>query len=271
VDRTRSRLNRGVTRVGNVNIGRMPPISDVATLLKPPALLRFRLACGPSTTVHVADSSTELEAIVRGHLVAFAIVDPVRAEVHRVRRLGCPVVAYTDVTAESIRALVALATPHVVIQGVDDNAVRFRKILSKVIVTAPADELLVRLAPKLAGMPQSMTAALVTLFRAPHRVRTARALSRLCGCPPRTLSRRCERAGLASPLRLTVAAHVFNAYHQLQTGDSRVAEVAQRVGYSPDTLARVTSAVTGRHPRELARDVNPHRLVDNLMAFMTTR
>jgi len=245
---------------------------DIAALLSAHALSRLRAACGLDAPIHVAETIEELETIVRQRAIAVAVVDPMAVcdMSERVRRLarGVPVVAYADVTALAVRAVLKLGVRHVILQGHDDSPLRLRNVLTSAMVAGPVADLLARLAPTLDRVPMPVRTAIAVCFYSPRRVPNARALALLIAMPPRTLSRCCERAGLCSARRLTVAAHVFRAYHLLRATNDRISDVGERVGCD---VTKATREVTGRLPRDLARRVAPEAMTDIVLRYLTTR
>ncbi|GEM_PF-3606207 len=244
---------------------------DIAALLGPTALTSLRIACGPDATIHTATTASQLEAVVRQRGVAVVVVDPLLArEPGIVRRLAdqIPVVAYADASPAVIRHILRFGAGHIVFRG--ESSTQFCEVLSDSLLGGSVDGLLARLAPSFGRLPHRLRTAIETAFRVSHEVRGARDLARLSGLPPRTVSRLCSAAGLASPLSVVLAGRVFHSYTRLRLGGDRVADIAQRMRCVPDALTRASRLVTGYRLRDL-RHVSPQEVADTVVAFVTSR
>jgi AraC-like DNA-binding protein len=225
----------------------------------------------------------ELIPAVRSRPVDVAIVDPLVDGVIRVgevqslllRYRTLPVVVYTVLTPETLKATVELANwgvQHVVLRGFDDEPRRFRSLLDRLPAYAMADTILAKLSEPLAEAPGSLAAAVRRLFQAPHSFRHVCDLAEAAGMTRRNLDRWLDRIGLAPARTLLVAARLVRAYHYTRDPGYLLGDVATKLGYSEARIfAHHVREATGLLPSVWRRRVRPENFVAQLTVLLCRR
>jgi AraC-like DNA-binding protein len=246
---------------------------DVVALLPPPLLAHLRLVIAREHDLRVAAHWREVEGIVRREAVDAVVVDPAPGGVSRVDEVraliaahpSVPVIAYTTLTPQAMRAIVTLAQgglEHVVLHRFDDEPRRFLGLLERLPGHALGEELLRRLAARagrsMADLPHAVWRAVERLVRTPNRFLGADDLAAAAGVTKRTLYRQFEAAGFASPRTMVLGARLLRAYAYLRDPGSQIDGVAAKLGYSaPRILSRQIQEVTGLSPSELRGRLEP--------------
>lgn len=204
------------------------------------------------------------------------VVDPVADGVSRVdvveeihRRLpSLPIVIYTSLAPASMHAIAQLGRmgiEHVVLNGFDDERLRFLDLIERVPGQALSDRMLQGLAPELAKLPITVVRAIEQLFRSPARFRNAQDLSAAAGTILRTLYRQLDHAGIHSPRLLVASARLLRAYALLRDPELQIKDVAVRVGYhSQHQLTQHMRMFTGQTPRVARQTLEPEEFVARL-------
>ena len=115
---------------------------EVLAHLSPPFLSHLRIVAGREFRLTAVDDWESFAAAVRSHPTDVVVVDPRDGGGMRIDDLGSlvarypslPVVVYTTLSPEAMRALVELAkfgVHHVVLRGYDDEPRRFRTLLER--------------------------------------------------------------------------------------------------------------------------------------------
>jgi AraC-like DNA-binding protein len=245
---------------------------DVVALLPPVLLTQLRVALGPPHRLAAAASWAELDRLARRTAVDVVVLDPGMDGGGGVREVlgflarhpSMPVVMYVMLTPASLRAVVELARhglQQVVLHRFDDAPERFRELLAPA-GDALTEELLAALAPSLGRLPPALAGAVKRMFRRPHMVWNAQDLAAAAGMPRRTLYRRLEAAGFASPRRLVQAARLLRAYVYLRDPGNLVEDVVAKLRYgSPHAFVRHTREACGLTPSVLRREVEEAEFV----------
>ena len=224
----------------------------------------LRIALGPRHELHVTRSIDELDDALRVIPADIAIVDPELVSGQALlemlavldRHVSVHVISYTTVSPGAMRAQMQLAIRghrHLVLKGFDDAPAQFRAYLEDLRGDALAEILLAQLRPALERLPTPVSRAVEELFRSRATVESVPALARSAGARNRRpLHEALSRAGWQSAGTLIRAARVVRAYAYLTQGDTRVRDVAVKLGYATTRgLANEVRAVTGFLPSSL--------------------
>lgn len=207
--------------------------------------------------VHTSDNSRELWQASR-HASAFdvAVLDPAATGHGRstcltiLRRLPLvPVVLYVPVSADAMRAIVALshrASDVVALHGFDDRPERLRQIVESAATRATAVRLVDHLHPWLEQLPPGLADAVRRAFMHPGAFESVGTLADSAGFERRTLDRWFLRAGLAPASSVLAAARALEAYDVMRLGTLSMAAAARRLDYrSAKAFVRRTKLATG--------------------------
>lgn len=187
------------------------------------------------------------------------------------RDASLPVVVYTTLSPVSMRHVMRLATlgvQHVVLNRFDDEPRRFLELIERVPAHPVAELMLRELAEQLRSMPVVLARAVEQLVRSPSRVRTIPDLAAMASMTSRTLYRHLTPMGLP-PRQVIISARLLKAYVFLRGPDSRLKEVALKLGYAqPEQLSEQLRDWTGLAPKDIRRTLTPtefvRRIVDHL-------
>lgn len=250
---------------------------EVAARLSAPLLSHLRVALDEHVLT-VSDDWNDLTETVRTRPVDVVIVDPraggtvqideVRALLHRYPTL--PVVVYTSLTPETLKATVELARcgiHHVVLRGFDDEPVRFRELIERLPAHRLSDIVMRGLEPRLEGAPQLLRRAIGRLFEAPHGFHGVEDLAFAAGMTRRNLDRWLERLGLASARMLILGARLTRAVFYMRDPGYLLDDITRKLGYASSRLfARQVRAATGLTPTMLRERVEPEEFMEQLAA-----
>jgi len=256
---------------------------EVATRLSNPLLLHLRTVLGDEHDLTVTHSWSELVDVVHQRPVDAIVVDPridggmdlepLEALLGRFPAL--PVVLYTALSPDSVKAMVELAkhgVRHVVLRGFDDNPRRFRELLLELPARQVSDMVWAKVAPCLAGSPPLLERALWRLFDAPHRFEDVEAVAQAEGMTRRSFDRWLDRAGLASARKIVLGARLARAFYFLRDPAYQLSDVTRKVGLpSPRLLARQIRAATGLTPTALRESILPEEFTERLAAMLCRR
>ncbi|HEY2066867.1 MAG TPA: helix-turn-helix domain-containing protein [Gemmatimonadaceae bacterium] len=244
----------------------------VVALLPRNLLSHLRLVLGDRHSLSTATDAAELDSMLREGDADLLVVDPTTRDgrsadaieeiVARQRALA--VIVYTTLAPTSMRLVVRLArlgVQHVVLNRFDDEPRRFLELIERVPAYPVAELMLQDLAPQLAALPIVLARAIEQLIRSPSRVKNGHELAALAGMTPRTLYRHLLPVGL-SARHLIVCARLLRAYTFLRGPDSRLKEVALKLGYvDPGILSEQLRDWTGCAPRDIRRLFPPAKFV----------
>lgn len=259
------------------------PFVDFVVRLPPSLLAHLRFAVGRDHTLIPVGSWDELCDVVRRRAVDAAVVDPrvdgtLRpVELQRVmtRYPTLPIVVYTTLAPDTIRATVELAKrglQHVVLRGFDDEPRRFRDLLERQPAYAMSEAVLARLATPLSELPAPLARAIVRLFESPTSFGEVEDLAAAAGMTRRHVSRWLERVGLASPRTLVIAARMARAYHYMRDPGHLLEDVARKMGYGSQRLfIRQARELLGLTPTEIREQLDGEELVEMLGDVLTRR
>jgi AraC-like DNA-binding protein len=212
--------------------------------------------------------------------VDVAVLDPGADGVVRVEHLievvrrypSLPVVIYTVLTPQSLRAVVELSNhglQQVVLHRFDDEPRRFLETLEQQPGVSLSEALLDRLLQPLAKLPTALVRAVERMYRRPSGFADASDLAREAGMPRRTLYRVLETAGFAHPSVVVRGARLLRAYSYLRDPGHLVDDVATKLGYSnQQRFAKHVRETFGVTPLTLRRTVSPEECVSRLAAIL---
>lgn len=256
---------------------------DVVARLASPLLAHLRVVVGREHTLIPVDGWAELAEVVRTWPVDVAVIDPradgrggaVELQALLSRYPSLPVVLYTALTPESLKATVELAksgVQHVVLRGFDDEPRRFRELLERQPAYALSDLVIDRLSEPLAVVPKALSRAIGKLFRAPHMFHDVRDLAEAAQMTRRTVDRSLDRAGLAPARTVVLGARLVRAYFYMRDPGYLLEDVTKKLGYASHRLfARQVREVVGLTPTELRLRVGPEDFVMRLTELLSVR
>lgn len=246
---------------------------DVVAYLPRQLLSHLTIVLGSQHTLIPAEGWQELRVVILQHASDILVVDPLadgppRTDVVlEIRREfpSIPIVVYTTLTADSMRAILELGragVEHVVLNRFDDERRRFLEMLERVPGHSLSDDILRLLAPELNRLPVPIARSIEQLFRSPARVRTTQDLAGSAGTIVRTLYRQLDSAGIRSPRLLVAAARLLRVYNLLRDPGRQIKDVAVRAGYhSQYQLTQHMRALTGHTPRTVRNYIEPEQFV----------
>lgn len=253
---------------------------EFAAYLPPQLLSHLQRVIGREHTLVAATGWSELDQLVRRTPVDVAVLDPgadgvVRTDqiVELVRRYpSLPVVIYTVLTPQSLRAVVELSNhglQQVVLHRFDDEPRRFLETLEQQPGVSLSEALLDRLAAPLATLPTTLVRAIERMYRRPRGFGDASDLAREAGMPRRTLYRVLELAGFAHPSIMVRGARLLRAYAYLRDPGHLVDDVATKLGYSnQQRFAKHVRETFGVTPLTLRRTVPADECVARIAAML---
>lgn len=197
-------------------------------------------------------------------------IDEVRALLQQYPTL--PVVVYTSLTPETLKATVELArcgVHHVVLRGFDDEPARFRLLLERLQANRLSGIVMQGLGPHLEEAPQLLRRAVQRLFEAPHVFHGVEDLAFAAGMTRRNLDRWLERLDLASARMLILGARLTRAVFYMRDPGYLLDDITRKLGYSsPRLFARQVRAATGLTPTMLRESVEPEKFMEQLAALL---
>ena len=180
------------------------------------------------------------------------------------RHPSLPVIVYTTLAPAAMRVVVRLArlgVQHVVLNRFDDEPRRFLELIERVPAHPVAELMLQELAESLRLMPVVLARAVEQMIRSPSRVRSTQDLATMAGMTLRTVYRHLTPMGL-QPRHLIVSARLVRAYIFLRGPESRLKEVALKLGYAdPATLSEQLKSWSGLSPRDIPRSLTAEEYV----------
>jgi AraC-like DNA-binding protein len=182
-----------------------------------------------------------------------------------------PVIVYTTLAPTAMRAVVRLArlgVQHVVLNRFDDEPRRFLELIERVPAHPVAELMLRELADSLRLMPVVLARAVEQLIRSPSRVRNTQDLATMAGMTLRTVYRHLTPMGL-QPRHLIVSARLLRAYTFLVGPESRLKEVALKLGYAdPDLLSDQLRSWLGLSPKEIRQSLTAEEYVRRIAVHL---
>jgi AraC-like DNA-binding protein len=238
---------------------------DVVARLSPSLLAHLKVVIADEHNLVAIDDWDELDTAVRSYPADVVIADPRADGTVRMLELQAllaqystvPVVLYTTLTPETLKATVELAkhgVQQVVIRGFDDEPRRFRLLLDRLSAYELSDRLIEALVKPLSQIPVPLARALERLFRMPHTFQDVNDLAEAAGMSRRTLDRWLSRVGLAPARVVLIGARLVRAYHYMSDSGYLLEDVTKKLGYpSGRVFARQVRSFTGLTPSALRR------------------
>jgi AraC-like DNA-binding protein len=242
-------------------------------------LAHLRIVVGDTHSLAAATDPAELHSMLRVGDADLLIIDPAMRDGGQAeaiediiaRHASLPVVVYTTLTPMSMRHVMRLArlgVQHVVLNRFDDEPRRFLDLIERVPAHPVAELMLRELAEPLRLMPVVLARAVEQLVRSPSRARTIPDFAAMAGMTSRTLYRHLTPMGLP-PRQLLIGARLLRAYIFLRGPDSRLKEVAVKLGYAqPEQLSEQLRDWTGLAAKDIRRTLTPtefvRRIADHL-------
>jgi AraC-like DNA-binding protein len=218
----------------------------------------------------------DFDATIRRRVIDLAVADPsviAPDSVGTLERLRgefptLPVVIYTTLHAETLRAVVRLArsgVEHVVLYRFDDEPRQFKRLLEGVPGHALGERMLHLLAEPLGRLPVAVARAVESMFRSPERIRSIHELAAAAGMNTRSLYRNLERVGFHSPRSLVVAARLIQAHAYLRDPGRSIKDVSAKTGYrTPFLLNQQMREMTDFTTEQARRELVGEELVSLL-------
>lgn len=217
--------------------------------------------------IEVTNRRDEFLKCLRDHVVDVAVIDPSLEAPDR-RRSDSPValalaasapnaavIVYGHPVQHVVAELGTIARNHRVLfvaRDARDEVAQLRLAVRLATAPDPTFELLTRLRPPLARLPNTLARALVLTLEHPEDVHRVADVASAAGKSERTLNRWLDSVGLHSAGHFVTAAHLLYAYRLLRQPRIRVADVAERLGYaSVNHFREAVRRAIGCSPREI--------------------
>jgi hypothetical protein len=157
------------------------------------------------------------------------------------RQASWNLLAYTRLSAESTRRLVALARVgffRMVLYDHNDSAQNFWRTLEEEELQSISKRVLVLLNPRMEKLAEPLRLVVADLFRCPRRYHAAGDLAFAAGLSPESMYRGFKAAGLCSPKRLIAAARVARVASYGVCGRRSSAAAGNSAGYGDPRILR---------------------------------
>lgn len=223
---------------------------------------------------------------LREELVDVAVVDPSLAA-HVARDLPgsiaspllaiaprAAVIVYSHAVQHVVAELALIARNHrtlFVVRGARDEPAQLRLAVALATAADPTFELLSRLQSPLAKLPGALSRAITLALERPEDIHRVSDLAFATGKSERTLNRWLDTVGLHSAGYFVTAAHLLYAYRLLRQPQSRVAAVADRLGYaSVNHFREAVRRAIRCSPREL-RVMDSEAFAESVAGWLARR
>ena len=251
--------------------------------LNAPLVTRFTHAVDGLHQVQLSNSRDEFLVGLREHAVDVAVIDPSlvgydarnpEASIAVALLASAPnasVIIYGYPTQRVVAELGTIARNHhtlFVVRDARDEAAQLRFAVSVATSVNPTFELLTRLETPFTRLPSPVARALALTLEHPEDVRRVADVAFAVGKSERTLNRYLDNVGLHSAGYFVTAAHLLYAYRLLQQPRTRVADVADRLGYaSVNHFREAVRRVIGCSPRDL-RSMEAASFADHIARWL---
>lgn len=170
----------------------------------------------------------------------------------------------------SIVAARRLGIERLVLEGFEDSVHQLRLVAEDAAYEPVAHELSARLAGVCSKLDGTLADAVEQLVRFPRRFRVGEDLAHVARTSLRTLYRRFDEAGLATPRIVVIGARVVRAHWYMRELGMSPAQTARRLRYASATsLARQCQELAGLSPRELSLRLTSREVVSQIAAVLT--
>ena len=244
----------------------------VAALLPDPSLVRLVEAVKDLRGVVIrATDWGHIDQLLQKRPVSMAIIDPMVGKTMQATEVikllnrypAIPTIAYTHLNADGVRALAILGRNglrEVILFQYDDGRLRLARALAQVLAFGIVSRIRLGIRDRLAALPIEIAQAVDDLFERPYLYASANDLVLVSKWGKASVHRCFQRAGLAPPKRVFIAARVAHTASHLRNPGARVQDVASKLGYrDPDILARHTMLALGIRPHALRLASQPWR------------
>ncbi len=237
------------------------------------------MVLGSTHSLSAATDAAELHAMLASEDPDLLMLDPAARDGAIVdslesiitRHPSLPVIVYTTLSPHAMRLVVRLArlgVQHVVLNRFDDEPRRFLELIERVPAHPLAELLLEEIAEPMRRIPVVLARAIEQLVRSPSRAASVPELAAMAGMTSRTLYRYMAVAQLP-PRDLIVCARLLRAYTFFREPDSRLKEVAVKLGYAdPERLSDQLWEWTGYSPKDLRHVAHPVEYVRRLVKHL---
>jgi AraC-like DNA-binding protein len=215
--------------------------------LDTPLVNRLSQALNGSHVLHATPYRDEFLQRLGEEAVDVAVIDPSLA-VHGARDIAASiaspllaiapraaVIVYSHPVQHVVAELGLIARNHrtlFVVRGARDEPSQLRLAVALATAADPTLDVLSRLRGPLAKLPGPVSRAIALALERPEDVHRVSDLAFATGKSERTLNRWLDTAGLHSAGYFVTAAHLLYAYRLLRQPRSRIADVADRLGYA---------------------------------------
>ena len=248
---------------------------EIAAYLQPNLLANLSVIAGASHRILGSDSWENLSLKIRSQPIDLAVLDPVASgEVRQDAILGIldefpsvPIILYSQLLPGTIQATIDLARAgvrHVVLYRYDDDPKRFLELLESEPGAAFAQMLLKRLEEPLTLVGSNLRRGVERMFGAPGHFETVPDLARTAIVGTRTIYRKFEEAGFASPRKFLVAARLLRAYAYMLEPGTTLESAGEKLGYHSSAFRRQVRIFFGTTPLVLKRKMAPDEFVTRL-------
>jgi AraC-like DNA-binding protein len=236
---------------------------EVLARLSAPLAAHLRLALGGENSLTVVNDWGALLLAILERPVDLIVLDPRTSgglELGQARELlarhpTLPVVVYTTLAPDSMRATVTLAklgVQHVVLHGYDDEPERFRQMLRALPAAQFSEAVLRHILPRVERAPLLFIRAVTRLFEAPQEFMDVDELARASGMTRRSLDRLFARNGLCPARTMILVARLTRAKHYMGDSGFLLEDISKKLGYtSIRRFARQVREATGMTPSTL--------------------
>jgi len=235
--------------------------------LNAPLVTRLVQVVDGTHQVHATSRRDEFLRCLRDDAVDVVVIDPCLAP-HDVKHAeasialalladapNAAVIVYGHPVQRVVTELGTIARNHralFVVRDARDELAQLRLAVTLATAVNPTFELLSRLQLPFAKLPGTVARALALALEHPEDVHRVADVAFAAGKSERTLNRYLDNVGLHSAGYFVTAAHLLYAYRLLQQPRTRVADVAERLGYaSVNHFRESVRRAIGCSPREL--------------------
>lgn len=248
---------------------------EIAAYLHPNLLAHLAVVAGATHRLVAADSWDALNLKVRTSPIDLAVLDPMADGVVRAEPIlavldefpSVPVILYSQLSPETLQATVNLARAgvrHVVLYRFDDAKSRFLDLIESEPGASLAQLLIEQLDEPLSTLGPELRRGVERMFGAPGHFETIPDLARSSIVSTRTVYRKFEAAGFASPRKFIAAARLLRAYAYMLEPGNTLEMAGQKLGFDPIALRRQLRTFFNATPLVIKRSVQPAEFVGRL-------
>ena len=251
--------------------------------LDAPLVNRLLQVLDANHLLHSTSRRDEFLQRLRDELVDVAVIDP-SLGAHGTRDADssiaptllavapkAAVIVYGQPVQHVVAELGLIARNHrtlFVVRGARDEPAQLRLAVALATAVDPTFELLARLESLLAKLPGPLSRAIALALERPEDIHRVSDLAFATGKSERTLNRWLDNVGLHSAGYFVTAAHLLYAYRLLRQPRSRVADVAERLGYaSVNHFREAVRRAIHCSPREL-RAMDSEAFADSVATWL---